>query len=317
MINTDYFNQVDDLAEKLYDAEKYSESAAVLESAYQNYPDQYFNITWRLLLCYRQLGLIEKCLHLIEQSNRKGFFFALHWKSWDPIRSAPGNEAILAENNRLKNMAIKNSTMMYEVLLPERYNPTAPAPLFFTMHCDSGFFGNIDFHKRLWKPDTLLQQGFIVVYIQSSQQLSSKGFGWEMNTEQSQIDFQQCFSEVMENYLINTKKIIVSGFSGGATTSIDIAINGKLPIRGFIALCPDKPKQFSIDICKNSNQRGTSGVLLIGEQIKDDPDFLDLVDTLNAARFRYDLIINEGIGHWYPDDLPDKVEKAITMIFDD
>lgn len=311
-----YFDTIDDQAEAFYDEEKYAEAVVVLESAYEEFPEQYFNITWRLLLCYRELGQFDKCLEVIESSLQKGYFFALQWKSWDPIRTVEDAEGILEKNEQLKAEAKKKARMRYVVHLPDDYTKSKPYPLFLTMHCDSGFFGNIELHKRNWKPDVMLKQGFIVIYVQSSQVLSYSGFGWEMDIEQSRKDIQQCYDEIATSYPVDTKNVILGGFSGGGLVSIDLALNSLFPVKGFVALSPDKPRDFSKEICEKATQSGVRGVIMEGELASVEPDIQEMETTFKAVGLPYELIINKGIGHWYPDDLPEKLERAITFILD-
>ena len=58
-------------------------------------------------------------------------------------------------------------------------------------------------------------------------------------------------------------------------------------------------------------------MILEGEQVSDNPDLQEMVTLFKELDFPCELIINKGIGHWYPDDLTAKVEKAISFILDD
>ena len=99
--------------------------------------------------------------------------------------------------------------------------------------------------------------------------------------------------------------------------SIDVVVNDILPVKGFIALGPDKPQDFGRENVQNARQRGCRGVILEGEQVIDNPDLQEMVTLFKELGFPYELIINEGIGHWYPDDLTAKVERAITFILNE
>ena len=314
MSGSDYFDKYDIKAEELYDLEKFSEAIEFLEPAFEEFPEQYFFIAWRVLVCYRNMGQFEKCLQIVDGGVKRGYFFNLQWKSWDPIREVDGADPILAENGRLKTEAEKVARVRYEVHLPDGYTQENHCPLFLAMHCDSGFFGNIDEHRRRWKPDAMLRCGFIVVYLQSSQLLSSEGSEWEGNFQQARKDIRQCYDEVTANYAVDTEKVIASGFSGGASASIDIALKDIFPVKGFIALGPDKPEDFSKELCEIARQRGTRGVIMEGEETCNNPGLQEMESVFKEVGFPYKLIINKGIGHWYPDDLAKKLDKAIPFI---
>jgi dienelactone hydrolase len=315
--STDYFTKYDARVEELYDAEKYAEAIAFLEPAYKEFPEQYFFISWRSLICHRFLGKFDKCLEIIKEGVRRGYFYNVVFKSWDPLREIIGAKEVLAENDRLKAEALKSAVMKYEVHTPEEYSPEQPAPLFFAMHCDSGFFGNIEEHKRRWKPDVMLKCGFIVVYLQSSQLMASGGSQWEGDYGQARRDIRHCFDAVTSDYVVDTEKVIASGFSGGASASIDIALNGDLPVKGFIALCPDKPKEFSKEICLRARERDVRGVIMEGEESGIGDDIKEMESIFKEVGIPYQLIINRGEGHWYPPDLPQKLEQALAFILEE
>lgn len=317
MSASDYFEKYDIKAEELYDLEKFTEAIEFLEPAFEEFPEQYFFIAWRVLVCYRNMGQFDKCLQTVNGGVKRGYFFNLQWKSWDPIRKIDGAEPILAENERLKAEAEKDTKVRYEVHLPDGYTPENRYPLFLAMHCDSGFFGNVAEHRRRWKPDAMLRRGFIVVYLQSSQLLSSAGSEWEGDFQQARKDILQCYGEVVAGYRVDTEKVIASGFSGGASASIDISLKDIFPVKGFIALCPDKPEDFSKELCENARQRGTRGVIMEGELSEGESAMREMAAVFKQVGFPHKLIINEGIGHWYPDDLAEKLDTAIAFILND
>jgi predicted esterase len=116
---------------------------------------------------------------------------------------------------------------------------------------------------------------------------------------------------------VDTEKVIASGFSGGASASMDIALKYIFPVKNFIALGPDKPEYFSKELCENARQRGTRGVIMEGEETCNNPRLQEMESVFKEVRFPYELIIDKGIGHWYPDDFAEKVDNAITFILNE
>jgi len=163
----------------------------------------------------------------------------------------------------------------------------------------------------------MLSNDFIVVYIQSSFLLSSVGYSWSDDAERRRADIRQCYDEVNAQYRIDASKVIVTGFSGGALAAIDAAMNDIIPVRGFIALSPDKPEDFSKEMCEEANKRGVRGVLMEGELAGCDPGLDEMKTVFNQTGLPYQAYVNEGIGHWYPDDLQIKVGKALSFILND
>ena len=316
-MNSDYFGKYFVPADELYDAGEYAQAIAFLEPAFEEFPEHYFKTAFHTLFCYRGLDKLEKCVELIESSVKRGYFFTLRGEILDRVQAVDGGQSILAENERLKAQAQKEAKMRYEVHLPENYTPEKRHPLLLTLHCGGGHLGNIESHRHYWKPDAALKRGFIVVYVQSSHVSCSGGYSWDEDAEQHRKELGQAYDEVLANYAVDTETVIVSGFSAGGTVSIDVVVNDVLPVKGFIALGPDKPQEFTREQVEKARQRGCRGVIMEGESSADSPDLQEIETVFKELGFPYELVINQGIGHWYPADLTAKVEKAISFILDE
>jgi predicted esterase len=185
------------------------------------------------------------------------------------------------------------------------------------MHCGGGHIGNIESHRHYWKPDSALKRDFIVVYVQSALVSCSGGYSWDGEAELHRKELGQCYEEVLASYSVDTDMVIVSGFSAGGKVSIDVLVNEVLPVKGFIALGPDKPTEFSREGIEAARERDGRGVILEGEQTVDNPNLQEMQTVFKELGFPYELIINEGIGHWYPDDLSSKVDRALAFILNE
>jgi dienelactone hydrolase len=314
---SDYFETYDKKADKLFIAGRYTEAIALLEQSIGVFPEYTYESISYILTCYRELKQFDKCLETIERSVKQGYFFGLDWEGWDPIRTLDGAEPILAENDRLRDEAQKRTKMEYEVLLPNDYTPEKRYPLILTMHGHGGSIGNKKIHRHFWPPDAMLKRGFIVVYLQSSRILSSTGYGWIGDDRQLRTDIRQCYDEVIAQHPVDTEKTIVSGFSGGGMAAIDVALNAIVPAIGFIALCPVKPEDFSKECCEDAARRGIRGVLMEGELSGDVPALQEMEAAFKEAGLPCESIINEGIAHWYPADLSEKLDRAIAFILNE
>ena len=88
-----------------------------------------------------------------------------------------------------------------------------------------------------WKTDSIRNKGFLVVYPQSSQIYFSDSYGWLIDPQKAREDMAGLYQEIKTRYSIDEEKVIVAGFSGGATTVVDLAVHNVFPIKGVIALC--------------------------------------------------------------------------------
>lgn len=68
-------------------------------------------------------------------------------------------------------------------------------------------------------------------------------------------------------YKIDKDNIVVGGFSQGGDLSIDLALNqDNIPLKGFIALNPDKPEKFNDESIKVAAQKNTKGLIITGDK---------------------------------------------------
>lgn len=77
---------------------------------------------------------------------------------------------------------------------------------------------------------------------------------------------KSCYDQLIVDYSIDEKCIIIGGFSGGANAAIDIVMANAIPERGFIALyLGDNVMTFKKNAAKKSSERGVKGIVLDGE----------------------------------------------------
>lgn len=82
-----------------------------------------------------------------------------------------------------------------------------------------------------WKTDSIRNKGFLVVYPQSSQIYFSDSYGWLIDPQKAREDMAGLYQEIKTRYSIDEEKVIVAGFSGGATTVVDFAVHNVFPIK--------------------------------------------------------------------------------------
>lgn len=301
-------------AQKKYDEvlDLLDHSAELLSN--EEYEENLFTIMLDKARIYSELQNSIECFSIIKNMLKKGYAFPLHWPRFNFLKSNNEYQAIKVLNEKLLKETKEKARFKYEVHLPKTYNSTKKYPLFFSLHGD-GADGNIPNHRWYWKPDMLLQKDFIVVYPQSSQVYCHNGFGWLIDPLLSRKEIKSCYEQLIANYSIDEKQVIIGGFSGGANAAVDIVMSNTIPTKGFVALCPgDKVMTFEIDAAKNASQTGAKGVVLEGE-LETEAPVQDMLKVFKEVCFPCEYYINKGVGHWYPEDLDEKVSRAVDFIF--
>ncbi len=97
---------------------------------------------------------------------------------------------------------IDNTYRPYSIYLPQDYNPNEKYPLLVYLH------GSGEDDRTLFRAN-FIKDGFIV--------LAPNGRGTSncFATNEAQIDIREAIEDVIENFNVNTEKIILSGFSMG------------------------------------------------------------------------------------------------------
>ncbi|WP_346961714.1 hypothetical protein [Clostridium sp.] len=300
----------------LYNQKKYREALNLLEHASEYLPKQEFDkylfeimISKAEFYCHEEM--YEESINVISYLLNKGFacdndiFDEVHLK--EDIRYVElknKNDSLLAKAN-------EKTRFKYDVNLPVNYIEGKRYLLFIALHGDPG---NIGEFSEYWKPDEFLKKDFIFVYVQSSQLYRYNGFSWTMNPLISRNDIKECYNLILQEYSIDEKCVVIGGFSGGAITALDITFANVIPIKGFIAIGPDFPESFTKENVKLAAERGVGGIFMEGEVIIPLKEQEEMIKVFKEVDLPYEFYVNKGIGHAIPQDLPDKLNKALSFI---
>lgn len=311
---TSYF-EMEMEADRLYMRKDFHAALEILDEAIRLFPDQFMYAAFYQYLIHGQLGQFEAAFDLLKALHQKGFACPPNWLERFPgLEKLPGFSKVLAENTRLLDQAKNSGQMRYQVHLPDGYSSDRTTPLFIVLHGD-GLGGDIEYQSWFWKPEVMLDQGMIVVYVQSSQVYYPGCYGWIKDYETSKKDLQNCFDQVAKQYPIDLARVYLGGFSGGAIMSTEVALSNALPIKGWIALCPEiKPPSFTRENLVRAKDRGLKTVFLEGEEKAWLPDEQDMLHLFDEIGFPHRLVINIGIGHAFPEDMNTKLNAALDFL---
>jgi predicted esterase len=309
-----HYKELDLAGDELWYQKKFGQYLELMDYALERFPEQYIYATFNKVVAYIELQDYPACLDTIKQMQERGLGCPLYWNKLDPLRTLPGYPKIEEENNRLIAQAQAMAKMKYDVHLPAGYTPQRHYPLFIVLHGD-GLGGNNEFQSWYWEPGFMLKHGMITVYAQSSQVHFPGHYAWLDDYSIAKKELRDCFNQVSAQYSIDPDNIYMGGFSGGAIMSTEIVMANDLPVKGWVALCPEiKPPAFTKFNLTEAKKRGVKAVFLEGELKALLPDEQEMVDMFQETGFPYELYINKGIGHSFPKDLGEKIDRAIAFI---
>jgi len=302
-------------AVNLYYEGKNKEAIELLKDIWAQYPHMEHEIAWSLALHYTLTGAFDLALETFEDSLGRGVFFPFPpaFDVWKPLgEHAPARfDKILERTALLREQAQSGAQACYHLELPFGYSPYNKYPLLVVLH---GWAGDMSFSKRHWQAP-VLESNFITIYVQSSQVVMSKGYGWD-NMPQAKREIGEIYKEVSGKYSVDEDKVVLAGFSQGGMLALDLLFGGIIPARGFLALCPgdEKPGALTRERVMKLSEQGAHGVILSGERDSFLPLQKEITALLEKWNFPVKLTINPDMAHWFPRDFEDQLEKALAHL---
>ncbi|HUV37311.1 MAG TPA: hypothetical protein VMX58_10270 [Patescibacteria group bacterium] len=297
---------------ELYNAGKYEEAAGLIEKNYDRFPGKVTNMSFNMALVCKHLEDYERGVGYLRRAHEKGHWFSIYafeGDFWAPYREVDGFAEVLARNLEMKEAAQKMAKPELEVVLPINHEGGKRYPLFIALH---GGGENIENFKPRWTSETM-EEEFIVAYVQSSQVSSMDGFTWQ-NQDMTKQEVREAFERICNEYPVNEDEVIVGGFSSGGYASLVVTFFDVVPVTGFVILCPPMPENITEKEVLEAKAKGIRGTIITTDLDNRVPDQRRMADLFRKTGLQYQFILTPNIGHWYPDDLPEMIDRAIAHI---
>lgn len=212
------------------------------------------------------------------------------------------------------NVLQKQIFELYNLALtPDDYSPREVRALLIALHPRGEDFQDF---TRLWRH--ALSKGVVVALPRSSQPFGSHSRCRDDLTR-SEREVVDAYSQLNSSCKLDQEKIILSGFSQGATLAIYLALKRSLPARGFVAIAPastiipSHSEEFTsfVKAVRNPDSRGW---ILVGDKDR----FFERINVLHSSMKQNGLeseyVIEKGLGHDYPKDFALKLGRALDFV---
>ncbi len=297
----------------LYQQKKFEEAADLLARHIDRFPDNRMANSYNLALVYLHLEKFSESLRVLKEAVDLGLWFGKYSFEdplWDPMKKLDGYGALEDANNALVAEARKSVRPKLEVIRPVEFEDGRKYPLFIALH---GGNSNIEEFKRIWSSETLKRE-FLVAYPQSSQLWSRDRFSWHEDIDLAKKEIQEAFDKITRDYPVDQGEIVIGGFSAGGEAALESVLAGTIPATGFVVLCPARPKSFNARNIRRAGDRGVRGVLLTTEFDKRSGEQKEMVEAMNAEGLPVDFVLTPDIGHWFPKDLDERIDRAVESL---
>jgi predicted esterase len=301
---------------ELFQQKKYAEAAMVLEDHVARFPGHVRANSYNLALMRTLTGDFDGAVQALLYGIEKGIWygkFDFNAEIWKPLREYSSFPLFKARNTKLMREASAKAVAELEVRVPDDFDPNREYPLFIALH---GGGENIAAFRPQWTSPRL-EQEFIVAYPQSSQLIAMNGYNWTEDLEISKNEIRDAYRKVTAEYDIDLDQVIIGGFSSGGVAALEAALADTIPVRGFVVLCPAKPDGFTAERVRAAAGRGLTGTLLTTEMDRRLDQQKEMNALMKAEKLPCVFIVTPDIGHWYPADMPDKLDTSIKRILED
>lgn len=280
----------------------------LLEKSLNKFPEKSASMNLDLAFLYLSTGNMGKSLEILNKALEKGIWYPkLYFSGYEKNEQF---KKLFLEWDKIYKAEAKNSKPYWRVYTPEDYDGSRAYPLFVAIH---GWGEDVDMFEDYWRSDAISRE-YILVLPQSSQKVGYFNYCWD-DRDKAQKELEEMYKQVVDNYNVDISNIIAGGFSQGATLAIDLALNcGYMKLKGFVSLNPNKPEHFDSLSIEAAKAKGIKGYIITGDQ---DPGYQqqkDMMEAFKSIGFNCEIDVIEGWGHWFPDALGERIDKAIGYI---
>jgi dienelactone hydrolase len=306
--------------DRLLSAEEHQGALDLLEATWPGLPDVAPDVRLIEILLFKaylraQLGRPGEALGVFQSLVRCGLASSLASPAYAAVRDLPEYAEFARANDRALERAQRDAKVELDVHVPDGLPGGAKAAAFLILH---GEPGNLVRARDEWPPQAVTARGVIAAYVQSSQLRSAGRYLWGWggaDPARAQDDIRAAFDRLCCEAPVDAGRIVLGGFSGGATAALDAVFRETVPAAGFVCLCAgDRVDGLTSQSLARAKARGVRGVLLEGEENWPDEEEQASLDAMRAAGLAVELVLNPGVGHGVPEDFPAKIGRALDFV---
>ncbi|HWI65724.1 MAG TPA: hypothetical protein VNT75_28170 [Symbiobacteriaceae bacterium] len=297
---------------QLFRTRRFEEALALIDRERANHPGQIARIgNWRAIL-FAALGQPDKGLVALQEAVAGGAWYSTRIMEQDetmkPIRELPEFQDLLAICGR--RQAEAQATTKPELVVQFDAAAPTPAPMVLALHGNMACAAASVYD---WAP--AVAQGCFTGLAQSSQIEGPDMYVWD-DWEKAQAEVREHYRSLAENPAVDRSRTVLGGFSMGGGTVARMALEGALPVRGFLAVGPYIPDMEPLRAAlAGARERGIRGYILIGAEDQICRDYAQgLFDLMRSHDVPVEVEVIPDLGHAYPPDFAERFARAMAFI---
>ncbi len=294
-----------------YERGDYAAALAVTERLAAEFPEQSARTDfWRICLLAR-LRKIDNALQVFGNALDGGM-----WWSEPTLRSDPDLEPLqgLPEFERMaavcrERHAAAQAESKPILIVREPAKAAKPYPVLIALHAMSS---SAEADLPRW--EAACKQGWLVAAVQSSQLAWPGAYAWN-DRDKGQEEVVGQFAELCARYAVDRTRVIVGGMSQGGALAIRLALNGSLPARGFLAVCPGRIDPLLLaEWAAARREVPLRGYLVAGGKDPRHEFFRQVCETLPQHGVPCQLEDHPELGHEFPPDFEKTLEAGLKFL---
>ena len=309
----------DELTEQLiqhFQNQRYAEALELIMAQGDNFPESrmwadYWKMVSAARLENRQL-VYELARKSLEDGLWYGEFLWRRSPSYAPLQGDPEFEQIVADSLRAQLNDMPSTEPIVITKLPS--NHSTESPLLIALH------GNQSTAERtlpFWEPAVL--DGWATVIPQSDQVMFKNAFAWD-DIEKSMAYVKSQFEAL--DIAFDSKRVVLAGHSMGGLIAIRMALEGLIPVCGFVVNGPAVPylnPPAELDqFLAPARERGLRAYFILGEQdgAINTPEVKNLTEKLKAAGISCEVEMVANSTHDYNPAYDPALQRGLAFILE-
>jgi len=294
----------------LYGEKKYAQALEVIQQALPQTPDYAARLTnWQAcLLCLQ--GQPDQALKVLQDGLEQGLWFSRNRLTSDPdlapIQQRLEFAAVVEESERRKQVAQAQIQPKLRVFAPKYFDEQTPLLMAFHMR-----WSNLEETFPHWL--SAVDRGVFLAVLQSSQLEGPNEYCWD-DFAQTEQEAKSAFAVLQTQHLFNPDYIVLGGASQGAGLALRLALSRSIPAKGFIAVVGAPNPEAFLPHLESAVQKGLKGTFMTGDRDRARPHIESVYGELHSRGLECRLEVIPNLGHDYPVDMPERLERALGFI---
>jgi predicted esterase len=310
------FGQLTEQLVQHFQNRQYAEALDLIMAEGGNFPqDRMWADYWKMVSAAR-VGNRELVFEVARKSLADGLWYGeVLWRqspSYAPLQGDPEFEQIVADSLAAQLRDTPSTEPVVINRTPS--NHSAKSPLLMALH---GNQATAEKTLPFW--ESAVVDGWVLAVPQSDQVMFKNAFAWD-DLERSKAYLTSQYDTLAKNTIFDSSQVVIAGHSMGGLIAIQMALEGLIPVRGFVVNGPavpylDAPEELD-KLLASARDRGLRACFILGEQ--DDainmPEVKNLAEKMKAAGIPCEVEMVPDSTHDYTPGYDAALRKGLAFV---